>query len=51
MVKTSARPYKHMVQTYVYKHIQQTACHAGQQQQPDLAHGGRTPETDGAKSC
>jgi len=39
-----------MVQAYVYNHMQQTACHAGQQQQPGLAHGGRLPETDGAKS-
>ena len=31
MAKPSARPYKHMVQAYVYKHIPQRACHAGQQ--------------------
>jgi len=31
MVKTSAQPYKHIIHAYVYNHIQQTACHAGQQ--------------------
>ena len=47
MVKTSAQPQEHNYTSI----MQRTACHAGQQQQPGLAQGGRLRETDGAKCC